>query len=273
MSLFDKIAQKSKKIPTLTTYKRRQFLIQILQKQVGTRIPELAQTLGVSKGTIRNDLNALEEEGLLMRVHGGAILRRQPSQFDSSFGIRFQEHAESKLAIAHAAADLVEDGSSIMLDASTTVYYLAQQLAHGHHLRVVTNGVEVARLLAKDPTNTVVLIGGIINPEGSSVSGLFSEHVIRDLHVQKAFVSCSGFSLERGLTDVHLMEAQLKKKAIISAREVIALVDSSKMGKEDLTPFATIEQITHLYTDSGNTDAWVTRLKEAHVSFTICPDN
>ena len=120
MSLFDEIAQKRKIIPILTTYKRRQSLVQILQTQAGTRAPELAKALGVSKGTIRNDLNALEEEGLLTRVHGGAILRRQPSQFDSSFGNRFQEHAESKLAIARTAAEHVEDGTSIMLDASTT---------------------------------------------------------------------------------------------------------------------------------------------------------
>jgi len=257
----------------VTTYERRQSLIQILQRQAGIRVPELAKALGVSKGTIRNDLNALENEGHLTRVHGGAVLKRQPSQFDSSFGIRFQEHAESKLAIARAAAELVEDGTSILLDASTTVYYLAQQLAHYHRLRVVTNGVEVARLLAKDSTNTVVLMGGIVNPEGSSVSGLFSEQIIRDLHVQQAFVSCSGFSLERGLTDVHLMEAQLKSKAITSAREVIALVDSSKMGNEDLTPFAAIEQITHLYTDSGITEAWLAHLEEAHIAFTICSNN
>lgn len=246
--------------------------MELLRKQPGLRVPELAAALSISMGTVRNDLNALEKEGLLNRVHGGAILRTQPSQFDSSFGVRFQEHAESKLAIARAAAKLVEDGASIMLDASTTIYYLAQQLAHCHRLRVVTNGVEVARLLAKDPTNTVVLIGGIVNPEGSSVSGVLSENVIRDLHVQQAFVSCSGFSLERGLTDVHLMEAQLKKKAITSAREVIALIDSSKIGKEDLTPFVTVEQITHLYTDFGITDAWATRLKEARIAFTICAD-
>lgn len=257
----------------MTTYERRQSLIQILQKQAGTRAPDLAKALGVSKGTIRNDLNALEEEGLLTRVHGGAILKQQPYQFDSSFGIRFQNHAESKLAIARAAAKLVEDEASIMLDASTTSYYLAQQLAHCHRLRVVTNGIEVARLLAKDSTNTVILIGGIVNPEGSSVSGLLSEHVIRDLHVQKAFVSCSGFSLERGLTDLNLMEAQLKRKAVASARELIALVDSSKMDKEDLTPFVTIEQITHLYTDSGITEAWANRLKEARIAFTICTDS
>ncbi len=177
---------------------------------------------------------------------------------------------EAKLVIAREAAKLVTDGESIFLDASTTVYYLAQQLSQYHRLRVLTNGIEVARLMAGDPTNTVVLMGGIINPEGSSVSGNLGEQVIRDLHVQKAFVSCSGFSLERGMTDVHLAEAPLKNRAIASAREVFALVDSSKMGKEDLTPFATIDQITHLYTDFGISETWVMQLKNVSVPFTVC---
>lgn len=254
----------------MTTYERRQSLIQLLQKQPGLRVPQLAIALDVSKGTIRNDLNALKEEGLLTRVHGGAVLKNNPAHFDSSFGLRFQENAPAKWAMAREAAKLVSHGASILLDASTTIYYLSQRLAEYHRLRVLTNGIEVARVLAKDPTNTVVLMGGVVNPEGSSVSGNFSEQVIRDLHVHKAFVSCSGFSLERGMTDVHFAEAELKSKAIASAREIFALVDSSKLGVEDLTPFAGLEQITHLYTDSGLSVEWAARLKSAGVPFTIC---
>lgn len=254
----------------MTTYERRQFLIQLLQKQSGMRVPELAKVLSVSKGTIRNDLDALEEEGLLTRVHGGAVLGRQPTHFDSSFGVRYQEHPGVKLMIARKVVTLVEDGASILLDASTTAYYLAQQLANRHRLRVVTNGIDVARLLAKDSTNTVVLMGGVVTCDGSSVTGSLSEQIIRDLHVQMAFVSCSGFSFERGLTDVLLAEAELKGKAIASAREVFALIDSSKMGKEDLTSFASIDQIAHVYTDSGLSEEWAARLKSAGVAFTIC---
>jgi DeoR/GlpR family transcriptional regulator of sugar metabolism len=254
----------------MTTYERRQSLIQLLQKQPGLRVLELAQTLAVSKGTIRNDLDALEEQGVLTRVHGGAVLRNGSVHFDTSFGLRFQENAPAKQVMAREAAKLVKDGTSLLLDASTTIYYLSQQLAQYHRLRVLTNGIEVARLLAKDPTNTVVLMGGIVNPEGSSVSGNFSEQLLRDLHVHKAFVSCSGFSLERGLTDVHLAEAQLKNKALASAREVFALVDSSKIGVEDLTSFASVERITHLYTDSSLGAEWAERLKSAGVAFTIC---
>jgi DeoR/GlpR family transcriptional regulator of sugar metabolism len=254
----------------MTTYERRQSLIQLLQKQPGMRVPELANALDVSKGTIRNYLDALEEEGVLTRVHGGAVLKNNPIHFDTSFGLRFQENASAKQAMAREAAKLVGHGVSILLDASTTIYYLAQQLAQCHRLRVLTNGIEIAKLLAKDPTNTVVLMGGVVNPEGSSVSGNFGEQVIRDLHVQKAFVSCSGFSLERGLTDVHFAEAQLKSRAIASAREVFALVDSSKIGVEDLTPFASLEQVTHLYTDSGLSAEWAERLRSAGVTFTVC---
>ena len=254
----------------MTTYERRQSLLQLLQKQPGLRILQLAQALEVSKGTIRNDLNALKEEGMITRVHGGAVLKTIPVLFDTSFGLRFKENAPAKLAMAREVAKLVSDGGSILLDASTTVDYLSQQLAQCHRLRVLTNGIEVARLLAKDPTNSVVLMGGVVNPEGSSVTGSFSEPLIRSLHVHKAFVSCSGFSLERGLTDVHFSEANLKSKALASAREIFALVDSSKIGVEDLTPFVSVQQITHLYTDSGLSPEWADRLKDAGIHFTIC---
>ncbi len=254
----------------MTIHERRQSLSELLRKQPGLRVPELAKAMGISEGTVRNDLNALEAEGILTRVHGGAVLKNNPVYFDSSFGQRFQENASAKRAIACEAAKLVSDGASIFLDASTTVYYLSQQLAQCHRLRVLTNGIEVARLLAKDPTNEVILMGGVVNPEGSSVSGSFSEKIIRDLHVQLAFVSCSGFSLERGLTDVYFAEAQLKNNAIASARKIFTLVDSSKIGVDDLTPFASIEQITHLFTDSGLSAEWAERLKNAGVAFTIC---
>ena len=98
---------------------------------------------------------------------------------------------------------------------------------------MITNGFEVARELAQNPSNTVILIGGVVNNDSSSVTGLLSEQIIAEMHVEKAFFSCSGFSLERGMTEVHLEEAQIKRKAVLSSQQVIALIDSSKMGKKD----------------------------------------
>lgn len=254
----------------MTSYERRQTLVDLLRRQPGLRVPEIAASLGVSVGTVRNDLNALEAEGRLTRFHGGAVLVDQQGFLNTSFADRHREHMAEKEIIGRCAAHLVQDGDSILLDASSTIYYFAMALESRHYLRVVTNGLDVARLLAKNTTNTVILIGGILNPDGSSLTGLFSEQAIRDLHVQRAFVSASGFSVTRGLTEVHLEEAQLKKKAIESARELYALVDSTKLGHEDLTPFARPDQICCLYTDAGISSKWQTLVEQAGIMLKIC---
>jgi DeoR/GlpR family transcriptional regulator of sugar metabolism len=256
----------------VTTYGRRQSLIDTLRKQPGLRVPELARALDVSEGTVRNDLNALEEQGVLVRVHGGAVLNQQDQFQNNSFVRRYQQNAAAKLAIAREAAVLVNDGDSILLDASSTVYYLAKALSERRHLRVMTNGFEVAREMAQNSTNVVILIGGIVNNESSSVTGLLSERIIEELHIQKAFLSCSGFSLERGLTEVLLSEAQIKRKAIESSQQLFALVDSTKFGKEDLTSFARPEKINRLFTDQQLSSEWAERLKAVGVPFTICEE-
>lgn len=254
----------------MTTHERRQSIVELLRRQPGLRVPEIAAALDVSEGTIRNDLNALEADGRLERVHGGAVLTEQQPINNTSFSERHHKHALAKEAIARAASNLVQDGDSILLDASSTIYYLALALETRQHLRVVTNGLDAARRLAKNPSNTVILIGGILSQDGSSLTGLFSEQAIHELHVQKAFVSASGFSVERGLTEVHLEEAQLKRKAIESAQQVIALLDSSKLGHEDLTPFARPEQICCLYTDDGITPEWEQAIQRAGIELVIC---
>lgn len=254
----------------MTTYERRQSLLDILRKQPGLRVPELAQALSVSEGTVRNDLNALEEEGRLRRVHGGAVLMQQDQFQNNSFVRRFQQNAAAKLAIAREAALLVNDGDSILLDASTTVYYVARALSHRQNLRVVTNGFEVARELAENPSNNVILIGGVVNNNSSSVTGLLSERIIEELNIEKAFLSCSGCSLERGMTEILLAEAQIKRKVIESSQVLYALVDSSKFGRSDLTSFASLKKIRRLFTDNDISPEWVEQLKELGIEFTIC---
>ena len=254
----------------MTIYKRRQVLLDLLRRQPGLGVPEIAKALDISEGTVRHDLNALQMEGRLTRFHGGAVLIEQRNFGNTSFASRHREHAAEKEMIARTASNLVQEGDSILLDASSTVYYFALALESKQRLRVVTNGMDVARLMAQNSTNTVILIGGILNPDGSSVTGLFGEQVIQELHIQKAFVSCSGFSIARGLTEVHLAEAQLKRKAIESAQQVYALVDSSKLGKEDLTSFAHSSQICCLFTDGGITQEWKQAIENAGIALHIC---
>ncbi len=216
----------------MTTFRRRQSLLDILRKQPELRVPELAKALDVSEGTVRNDLNALENEGRLNRVHGGAVLKNQDPFQINSFMRRYELNIAAKLAIAKEAALLVMDGDSILLDASSTCYYFARGLAERQSLRVVTNGFEIARELAQNTSNNVILIGGVVNYNSSSVTGLLSERIIEDLCIQKAFLSCSGFSIERGMTEVHLEEAQLKRKVIKSTQQLFGLVNSPSLGKK-----------------------------------------
>jgi len=256
----------------LTTYERRQSLLDVLRKQPGLRVPELAQALDVSEGTVRNDLNALEEEGRLKRVHGGAILNAQDQFQNNSFVRRYKQNVVAKLAIAREAALLIKDGDSILLDASSTCYYFARELSKRQELRVVTNGFEVARELAENPSNNVVLIGGVVNNNSSSVTGLLSERIIEELSIEKTFLSCSGFSLERGMTEILLAEAQIKRKVIESSQQLYALVDSSKFGKEDLTSFANPKKVTRLFTDEGISSNWIEQLQKEGVELSICKE-
>jgi DeoR/GlpR family transcriptional regulator of sugar metabolism len=254
----------------LTTYERRQSLLDKLRREPGLRVSEIAKVLNVSEGTIRNDLNALEEEGRVKRVHGGAIVTEQNQFQNNSFVRRYNQNVAAKTAIARQAALLVNNGDSIFLDASSTCYYLALALSERRKLRVMTNGFEVARELAQNTSNSVILIGGVVNNDSSSVTGLLSEQIITEMRIDKAFFSCSGFSIERGMTEVHFEEAQLKRKAIESSKQVIGLIDFTKFGNEDLTPFAQPLQISEVFTDSSITDEWKGRLKQAKITYKVC---
>jgi ribose transport system substrate-binding protein len=255
----------------LTTFERQQRLMESLRQQPGIRVPELAHLLEVSEGTIRNDLRSLSQAGRLKRVRGGAIANGQHPQ-SPVFAARARVSAEAKLRIARRAAELVEDGDTLLFDASTTVYYLSALLQDRRNLTVVTNGTEIARSLAQNPSNNVIMLGGVMRADGTSVSGTLSHKLLEDLYIKTAFLSCTGITPEAGLMEVHLDEAQLKRKMIQVAKSVVALIDSSKFGKIDLTTFAALEQITHIFTDSDLEPQWIPVLQNFPVALTVCSD-
>jgi DeoR family transcriptional regulator, fructose operon transcriptional repressor len=271
--LFRKIPTRTQQISTnsVTTFERRQKLLNLLQAQSGLRVPEIAAALSVSEGTVRNDLNALEAEGLLERVHGGARLLQNLAAPNSAFAARVQTQHEAKQAITRQAAEMVQDGDSLLLDASSTVYALCAHLRQRRGLTVFTNGIETGRELAKNAAIRVIVLGGVLRSDGMSINVPLDEHALDDIHIKTAFVSCSGFSPEAGLTEVDIYEAQFKRKMITQAGTVAALIDSSKFGKVDLTSFASLEQIDRLLTDSALSPEWQAQLQEANVDFKLCP--
>ncbi len=257
----------------MTTFQRRQRLLVLLREQPGIRVPELARLLGVSEPTIRNDLNALAQAGQITRVRGGAVPGDVGAAAVPQYADRAAVNESAKLRIARWAADLVEDGDAILLDASSTVYHMAQFLAGRQHLTIITNGIEVARRLAANAGYKVVLLGGAMRQDGASVTGLLSGSALRTLRIKLAFLSCAGFALDVGLSEVDLEEAQLKSQMIASAAAVVALIDSSKFGRLALTPFAKIDQVSHIFTDSAVDPAWVAQLRQAGATLTICDAN
>lgn len=272
----------------MIAFERRQLILRLLHEQPGITVPSLAKDLQVSEGTIRNDLDALEADQRVQRVRGGAVLIGPPPGFSGagtngltsgsgpvsgSLPAKMEVSAQAKKRIARWASNLVERGETILLDASTTVLHMAAFLQEHQQLTIVTNGVEIARQLAANPSNTVVLLGGILSSDGVTVTSMLGAGILDELHIRTAFVSGVGFDLEVGLTELSLQEAPLKRLMLQAASRVVALVDSSKLGKVGLTSVASPEQITHLFIDSDVDPDTVEELRRHPFDLTICGEN
>jgi len=261
----------------LETHKRRQIILSLLRESGMLDVDEVAARLVVSPNTIRNDFNALAAEGLLRRIRGGAALAEPTNGEQGTSNPPFQARCAinhlAKKQMARWASDLVEDGDSIVLDASSTVYHLADFLAQRRNLTVITNGIEVGRKLARNPSNTVMLLGGLLRLDGIPTADVLSDPILKDLHVKLAFVSCRAFTPATGLTEADILDAQLKARMVAAASSVIALIDASKIGKVCLAPFARLDQVAHIFTDSTLSPEWVEQLRNTGVKLTVCDEN
>lgn len=241
-----------------------------MQKQPGIRVPEVARLLGVSEGTVRNDLRALAAGGQLKRVRGGAVVDAVTRTEAPAFSARARVNAAAKHYLAREAARLVSDGDSVLCDASSTVYHLARYLKDRRDLTIITNGVELARNLAANSAHNVILLGGKLRVDAAAVCGPIAERALEDLRVKTAFLSATGLSPDSGLYEVDINEAQLKRKMIAAAGSVVAMIDASKLGKVDLTLFARLDQISRLFVDDSLTPEWRSALQQTAVPLTVC---
>jgi ribose transport system substrate-binding protein len=260
-------------LKTLTTYERRQTIVRILEEQSGIKVTELAETLGVSEGTVRNDLAALSEDNQITRVRGGAIARSTRASSAQFYVERVRENAAAKERIVQWAANMVEDGDTIMMDASTTVLRMIDFLHTRRNLTIITNGLETARRLAEMQGNTVIMLGGILGRDGTTITGLLGAGMLENLHVRTAFISCVGLSMDAGLTEADAAQAELKGAMVRTAQRVVALVDHSKFERVALRSFAALPQIDHLFTDSDVAMALIDQVRDAGVTVTVCSDN
>lgn len=258
----------------LTIFERRQNILRLLAEQPGLRVGDMAEIFQVSEGTIRNDLNALESEGQLRRVRGGAVLNRAADVTQSANGNEAPiSHAEIKQRIARWAAETIEDGDTIFLDASSTVRFMGPYLKDHNRLTIVTNGLETARAVAQATHHPVILVGGMVNRSGHATTSLLGLEMLKNLHIRTAYVSSVGFDVSAGLTERLIEEAQLKEAVLASISRIVALVGSNKIGNVSTSPFAPAERITHFFTDSDVSAEFIEQMRQAKINLTVCGEN
>lgn len=237
----------------LSSEARRDLIIDELRRQDEVSVSGLSELLGVSDVTIRKDLQQLEDQGYLTRVRGGAVFSGR-GQLELRFAARQQLSLEEKRRLAQRAVDYIRPGATIFLDGSTTVFQMTRLLRHIQGLTVITNGLYAALELSFAPEITTIVVGGILRKQSSSLVDLLSPELLRRLHVDVAFLSCRGFTVEHGLMESDLREAQIKRAMAQAAQQVVALVDHTKVGHVFIASSMLPDEIDALLVD-GSVDA------------------
>jgi DeoR/GlpR family transcriptional regulator of sugar metabolism len=227
---------------------RRRRIAWLVREVGSVTIGSLEAEFGISPMTARRDLAALEEEGRVRRIHGGAILPEYAGHEDS-FWYRLEKDIEAKERLAEAAVELLEPGTSVFLDSSTSAYYLARRLLReGPRVTLLTNSVPVMELFMREeaPKTDVVGVGGLMRKLTLSFVGPHAVEMISAHSADKAFISVKGIIREGYLTDPDLLEAQVKRAMTEHCEEPILIADGSKFEKRGLSVVTHVSKLSRV---------------------------
>ena len=227
---------------------RRNDIHDRVQRDGRASVAELSQVFDVSEVTIRGDLQALAEQGLLVRTHGGAIPASRLSR-DLSLALRRQEQVLAKDHIGKAGAAQIEDGDAIFLDTSSTALAIARHLTHHRFVTVITNSIAIVQELTDCANLEVVMPGGRLRRDTFSLVGTDGLAMLSQFNIQKGFFGAHGITLDEGLTDVSADEADVKRELAAMCRQVFAVLDATKWGRVGLASFASLSKIDTIITD------------------------
>ena len=233
----------------LAMEERRRRIRALVEEREHVSVAELATHFGKSAVTIRADLAALEGIGVLLRTHGGALATRDSD--DVPLSIKQTQHHAEKVRIAEAAVKLIENGDIVVLDSGTTTAEIARRIRGLRlgALTVITNALNIAVLLADVPHLRLIMPGGELRPKSHSLSGPHAEAALAGLQADRLFLGVDSLDPEVGLMTPHLQEAQLNAQMIRIARQVIAVTDSSKLLRRNLSVIAPLDRVDLLITD------------------------
>ena len=240
---------------------RRNAILEKLQAERRVVVSELSQIYKVSEETIRRDLEKLENDGFAIKSYGGAVINEN-ANVDLPFNIRKKRNVISKQKIAEVISSRIKNGTSIMLDASSTAVYIAKALKERKNLTLITNSIEILIEMFDTPNVNVLSTGGAMREGSFALVGPQTDKMLNSYHVDMAIVSAKGFNLETGLTDTEELHANNKKTMLHAGREKILAVDSSKFGKTAFTEIGTLEDISMVVTDAKPDEVWLQAFKE-----------
>ena len=225
---------------------RQNNILKILSAAGTISVNELADRLKVSGVTIRQDLNLLEEEGFVKRVHGGVVLKDT-----DDITRRLTINYDQKLRIARWAANFVDSGDTILIESGSTNTILAKEVSKINNITVITLNVVIAREFRKNNNINVILLGGNYQKESESLIGPLTKICLEHVNFKKAFIGVDGFTVDAGFTSKDMMRAEISSVIAERAETVFVLTDSSKFGRKELAKLFDIDQVDYVITDSG----------------------
>ncbi len=247
---------------------RRQRLLELITRQGYASLDELVRVLRVSESTIRRDLEALDLSGSIKRTHGGAVyageVRSMPA-FDERTGTAVAE----KRAIGQAAAALLEDGDTVLLDGGTTTLEVARALI-GRRIQVVTNSLPIAQLLASSQQTDLILIGGYVYPRTGVALGPLAIATMQSIRVRTAILGAGGIVAE-GIYNSNLLLVETERQMMSCGQEVMIVADHTKFGRLALARLCGLEEIDSLIVDSDLADEHRALLEQAGVTIHVAP--
>jgi DeoR family transcriptional regulator of aga operon len=230
---------------------RQARIVQHLQEDGFVEIARLSTDLGVDRSTVRRDLHALEQRGLVRRSRGGALAGPATGEADIPYAVKRVRQTPAKAAIAAYAAQLVGPSEAVLLDSGSTTFQLARALRQRNDISVVTNDLNVAMCLAESPGIQLVVTGGILLESVYALVGPRTVAGLRELHVDRAFLGADAIHHEDGITNVTFVEVEVKRAMIEAARKVVVLADATKFGHRALAPVCNLDATDLIVTDEG----------------------
>jgi DeoR/GlpR family transcriptional regulator of sugar metabolism len=232
---------------------RRMKILEWLQEEGSARVRDLSVAFGVSEATVRQDLERLDSDGYITREHGGAFLKSVPQQVQS-MSLHHIENMDQKRRIGQAAAELVGDQETIIIDSGTTTTQFADNLKSRQGLNIITNALNIALMLGANPTNTVHMPAGQFKAPTLSLSGEKSSDFFVGIYAEKLFLATAGISFEAGLTYPAIGDIYVKRAMIKAASKVYLLADSTKIGRTSFSSLGSLDMVDTLITDDGISD-------------------